>query len=118
VLSDAVHDGVLARNPYSRRTSPGAGKQRAYVATTEQIWQLYDQVDERSRLAVLLGAFAGLRIAEVCGLRPGDVNFLKRDIHPAVQWPADPLKTAMARETIPIADALVAEISGQVSLAE
>ena len=38
VMADAVHDGVLARSPCSRRTSPGAGKQRTYVATTEQVW--------------------------------------------------------------------------------
>ncbi len=28
VMSDAVHDGLLARNPCSRRTSPGTGGQR------------------------------------------------------------------------------------------
>jgi hypothetical protein len=38
VLADAVHDGVLARNPRSRRTAPRTGSQRPYVATTEQIW--------------------------------------------------------------------------------
>jgi hypothetical protein len=37
VLSDAVHDGVLGRNPCSRRTSPPMGKQKPYVATTEQV---------------------------------------------------------------------------------
>lgn len=36
IMSDAVHDGVLQRSPCSRRTSPGAAKQSAYVAITEQ----------------------------------------------------------------------------------
>lgn len=36
IMSDAVHDGVLGRNPGSRRTSPGAGKPRPYLASTEQ----------------------------------------------------------------------------------
>lgn len=40
ILSGAVHDGILARNPCSRRTSPGAGKQKPYCATTEQVWAL------------------------------------------------------------------------------
>src|SRR4029450_3179579 len=31
-----------ATSPCSRRTSPGAGGQRPYVATTEQIWALHD----------------------------------------------------------------------------
>ena len=69
VMSDAVHDGLLARNPCSRRTSPGAGGQRPYVATTEQVWALYDAVAEHLRPAILLGAFVGLRTAEVVGLR-------------------------------------------------
>lgn len=38
VFSDAVHDGLVAKSPCSRRTSPAAGKQRPYVCTTEQMW--------------------------------------------------------------------------------
>ena len=57
VMSDAVPDGLLARNPCSRRTSPGAGGQRPYVATTEQVWALHDAVADHLRPAVLLGGF-------------------------------------------------------------
>jgi integrase len=74
VMSDAVHDGLLMRSPCSRRTSPGAGRQRPYVATTEQVWALHDRFPEHLRVAVLLGAFVGLRTAEVCGLRLEDVD--------------------------------------------
>lgn len=42
IVSDAVHDGIIPRSPCSRRTSPGQGKQLPYVATTEQLWALYD----------------------------------------------------------------------------
>ena len=38
IMGDAVHDGIIPRSPCSRRTSPGAGSQRPYVATTEQVW--------------------------------------------------------------------------------
>jgi hypothetical protein len=34
IMADAVHDGIVPRSPCSRRTSPGAGKQRPYMATT------------------------------------------------------------------------------------
>ena len=71
VMSDAVHDGILARNPCSRRTSPGSGSQRPYVATTEQVWALHEAFPEHLAPAVLLGAFVGLRTAEACGLRTG-----------------------------------------------
>ncbi len=70
IYTDAVHDGILvARSPLSRRTSPPQGKQRPYVATTEQIWALHDAMEPRYRAGLLLAAFAGLRLAEVCGLR-------------------------------------------------
>lgn len=36
LMSDAVHDGLIPRSPLSRRTSPGAPKQRPYVATTNR----------------------------------------------------------------------------------
>lgn len=60
IMADAVHDGRAVRNPCSRRTSPGPAGQRAYVATTEQVWALHDAFPEHLRPAMLLGAFAGL----------------------------------------------------------
>jgi len=115
LYTDAVLDGLVGANPCSRRTSPGNAKQRPYLATTEQVWGLYDEVGERYRVAVLLGAFAGLRIAEACGLRVADVDFLRRELTPAVQWPALPLKTAISWTTVPIADTLVSAIAAQVA---
>lgn len=56
---DAVHDGLLPKSPLSRRTAPKAGKQRAYVATTGQVWELHDAMPEGLRPAVLLAAFVG-----------------------------------------------------------
>lgn len=114
ILGDAVHDGVLIKNPCSRRTSPGQGVQRPYVATTEQVWALYDLVPDHVRAGVLLGAFAGLRSAEACGLRPGDVDFMRGVVHPAVQYPAEPLKTETSRTAIPIASSMALELSAYV----
>jgi len=36
------------------------------------------------------GAFAGLRVAEACGLRTADMDFMRGVAHPAVQYPAEP----------------------------
>lgn len=115
VLSDAVHDGILARNPCSRRTSPGAGKQRPYVATTEQVWALYDAFPEHLAPAVLLGAFVGLRTAEACGLRLSDVDFMRGVVSPAVQWPGEPLKTETSRTPVPIPSELAAWLAAAVA---
>jgi integrase len=115
IMSDAVHDGLLAKSPCSRRTSPCQGKQRPYVATTAQVWALHDAMPPRLRAAVLLGGFAGLRCAEACGLRVADVDFMRAIIHPAVQYPAEPLKTEISRTAIPIARSLALELSAQVA---
>lgn len=115
IFADAVHDGIVPRSPCSRRTSPGGAKQRAYVATTEQVWQLHDAMPPRLRPAVLLGAFAGLRCAEACGLRIADVDFMRGIITPAVQYPAEPLKTEISRTPVPIPRSLALELSRQAT---
>ena len=102
IMSDAVHDGIVARSPCSRRTSPPRAKQRPYVATIEQVWALHDAMPEELRAAVLLAAFAGLRVAEACGLRVADVDLMRATITPAVQYRAEPLKTEISRTPIPI----------------
>lgn len=115
IFGDAVHDGLLARNPCSRRTAPRSGAQRPYVATTEQVWDLHDAVPEHLRPAILLGAFAGLRTAEVCGLRPADVDFMRGLIVPAQQHGGLPLKSAASATTIPIPRALTLRLSEAVA---
>lgn len=115
VLGDAVHDGILARNPCSRRTSPGAGKQRPYVASTEQVWALHDAFPEHLRAAVLLGAFVGLRTAEACGLRVADVDFMRGIVRPTVQYPGEELKTETSRTPVPIPHELAVQLSASVA---
>lgn len=115
VLGGAVHDGILPRSPVSRRTSPGAGAQRPYVASTAQVWALYDEVPEHLRVAVLLGAFVGLRTAEACGLRLSDVDFMRGIVSPTVQWPAGELKTDVSRTPVPVPAELALELSAAVA---
>jgi integrase len=102
VMSDAVHDGILARNPCSRRTSPGAGKPRPFVATTAQVWALHDALPERLGPAILLGAFVGLRTVEAVGLRVIDVDFMRGTVRPAQRGAGEELKTEISRTPLPI----------------
>lgn len=113
-MGDAVNDGIIPRSPCSRRTSPGAGTQRPFVATTEQVWALHDAMPERLRAAVLLAAFAGLRAAETCGLRVSDVDFMRGIVQPAVQYPAEPLKTDMARTAVPVPHSMALKLAEHV----
>jgi integrase len=115
IMSDAVHDGIIPRSPCSRRTSPPAAKQRPYVATTEQVWALHDAMPEHLRAAILLGAFAGLRVAEACGLRVSDVDFLRGVVTPATQYPDEPLKTEISRTPIPVPRSLCTALAAHVA---
>jgi integrase len=114
IMSDAVHDEIIPKSPCSRRTSPGQGKPRPYVATTDQVWALYDVMPERYRAAILLGAFVGLRMGEACGLRVVDIDFLRGVVHPQVQYPAEPLKTETSRTAVPIPLSLAVELSAHI----
>ncbi len=114
VLADAVHDGLLTKNPCSRRTAPRTGAQKAYVATTAQVWALYDAMPGHLRPAILLGALAGLRTGEVVGLRVTDVDFEAGVVHPVQQEGGEPLKTAESRTPLPIPRELVVELAAAV----
>src|SRR5665647_1279584 len=114
IMGDAVQDGIIPRSPCSRRTSPGAGSQRPYVATTEQVWALHDVMPEHLQPAILLGAFAGLRTAETCALRVSDVDFMRGIVAPAIQWPAEPLKSECSRTPVPIPRELALELAAGV----
>jgi len=63
---------------------------------------------------VLLGAFAGLRVAEVAGLRVTDVDFIRGVVHPKQQWPDKPLKTEGSDQPIPIPQDLALLLAASV----
>lgn len=115
ILDDAVHDGILARNPCSRRTSPGAGKQRPYCATTAQVWGIYEAFPEHLKPAVLLGAFVGFRTGEAAGGRVEDVDFTTGLVTPALQYPAEPLKSETSMTPVPIPVSLAGMLAESAS---
>lgn len=116
IFSDAVHDGLLPKSPLSRRTSPPMGKQRPYVATTAQVWALYDAMGAAAKPGILLGAFAGLRVAEAVALRVEDVDFMRGVISPAIQYPAEPLKSDTSKTPIPIPRELAVQLNRNPSI--
>jgi integrase len=119
VLDDAVHDGLLARNPCSRRTAPPMGHVEQFCPTTDQVWQLHDAMPDHLQVAVLLGAFAGLRVSEAVALRIEDVDFTRGIVHPKVGWTPDegwlgPLKTRGSMAPVPIPQDLALLLSASV----
>jgi integrase len=91
------------------------GKAKVYVATTEQVWALNDEMPEHLQVAVVLGAFAGLRVGEVSGLRVSDVDFMKCVVHPKQQWRGAPLKTKASDAPIPVPQDLALLLSASVA---
>jgi len=114
VMGDAVDDGIIPRSPCTRKTAPPQAKQRPHVATTEQVWALYDAMPEHLRVAVLLGAFVGLRVSEAAGLRVTDVDFMRGIVTPAIQYPAEPLKSETSKTAIPIPNELALMLAANV----
>jgi integrase len=72
-------------------------------------------MEPRYRAGLLLAAFAGLRLAEVCGIRVEDVDFLRGVVRPTVQHPAEELKTKTSRTPIPIPKDLAEALSAHVA---
>lgn len=114
VFEYAVFKKRLASNPCSRETAPRGGKKKMYCITTEQVWALHDAMPERMQVAILLGAFAGLRIGEVCGLRVSDVDFVRGVVHPKQQWRGAKLKNSASDAPIPIPRDLTLLLSASV----
>ena len=74
VLSIAVSDGYITKNPC---TIKGAGQEPKYdakVPSAEQVLAIADAVPLRYRALVLLAGFGGLRWGEVVALRRRSVN--------------------------------------------
>jgi integrase len=76
--------------------------------------EIHDDQPDRLRAAVLLAAFAGLRLAEACGLRVADVDFMRGIIRAAVQFPAEELKSDASRTPVPVPQSLALELAEQV----
>src|SRR5271156_885924 len=70
ILGFAVRNGYAHTFPvsescYSKPDAspvPGTSADGKYYAQTEEIWYLYDAIDEDFRIAVVLGAYFGLRV--------------------------------------------------------
>jgi integrase len=57
-----------------------------------------------------------LRLAEAAALRPQDIDFMRGIVSPAIQWPAEPLKSEISKTPIPIPDELSLMLSAAVAV--
>lgn len=74
ILNTAVADGIIATAPVpSTLTHTSAGK-RYRPPTVDELAVLYEHVDDRFKLAVLIAAYGGLRLSEWRALRRSDLT--------------------------------------------
>ena len=82
------------------------------------MWALYEAVPEGVRPAILLGAHAGLRLAEAAALRVEDVDFATGVVSPSIQWLDEPLKSDASRTSIPIPKEMVHLLAEAIQLGD
>jgi integrase len=122
ILSAAVDDGLLARNPCESRSvrAPKVEQSRVVPWTADQVAAVVDAHPERYQAVPVVAAGCGLRQGEVFGLRVEDIDFLRRKVlvrqqvklvksRPVIAPP----KGGKTRE-VPLPDAVAEAISEQV----
>lgn len=77
VLAAAVDSGLIAVSPCRRVPLPRIERDEQRFLRPEEIARLADAIHPRYRALVLVGAYGGLRIGELAGLRPGRVDLLR-----------------------------------------
>lgn len=119
VFTSAVDDGLIAKSPCVRTTPPKPQRPKVDPLTVDQVQALLEAVPDRYRGCVALGAFCGLRLGEVLGLKVGRVRFLQRELDvveqltlvPGAPPSLGPPKTRSSVRTVPMPQLAVDALS-------
>ncbi|MGD0083565.1 MAG: site-specific integrase [Acidimicrobiales bacterium] len=80
IMGAAVDAGVIANNPCDRVPLPRVEREEMRFLTPVEVDRLAGAIEPRYRALVLVGAYGGLRIGELAGLRRGRVDVLRNRI--------------------------------------
>ena len=83
VMGAAVDAGMLAQSPCRRVPLPKVEREEMRFLTPDQVANLADAIASRYRALVLVGAYGGLRIGELAGLRRRRVDLLRGTVQVA-----------------------------------
>ncbi|HEY6709315.1 MAG TPA: site-specific integrase, partial [Actinomycetota bacterium] len=123
VMGAAVDAGMLAQSPCRRVPLPKVEREEMRFLTSTEVATLADAINRRYRALVLVGAYGGLRIGELAGLRRGRVDLLRGTVTVAEivvevggVLHIGPPKTRASRRTVGlprfVADELAAHLAG------
>jgi integrase len=74
VMAAAVDAGMIPQTPCRRVPLPKIERREMRFLSPAEVWKLADVIRPDYRALILLGAFGGLRIGEMAGLRRGRVD--------------------------------------------
>ncbi len=74
MMEAAVRDGVVGRNPMRSVKRPPVRRKEARFLKTQEIADLADCIKPELRPMIYLGAYCGLRVGELCGLKWSDID--------------------------------------------
>jgi len=118
MFAAAVDDEVLAVNPCTRVPLPKVRKTAVEPMTAAAVLAIMDAMPPRFRVAVALGAGAGLREGEAFGLTVPRADFLRRRllVRQQVQHgQLAPLKSEKSERTVPADDWVLNAISAHLA---
>lgn len=110
ILSTAVEDGLIERNPCGIKGASVEHSAERPVATLVEVARLADVIGDRWRLMVLLATFCGLRLGELAGLTRARIDLEHATVSVVLQlqeladgsYHVGPPKSAAGRRTITI----------------
>jgi integrase len=112
-MGSAVRSRLIAVNPCDGIQLPKVERQEMRFLTPPEVARLADAIDPPYRAFVLLGAYGGLRLGEMTGLRWGRVDLLRRRVDVAeISYEVDstvcfgPPKTKSGRRTVPVPESV------------
>ena len=116
--ASAVENDVIARNPLDGIKPPRVEPQEMRFLTPGEVATLAAAIDERYRAFVVVGAYCGLRLGEMAGLRRHRVDLLHRHLQVVEQlgrdeagrWALQPLKTRASLRSVALPAVVVDEL--------
>lgn len=83
VFTAAVDDDLIAKNPCKAPSvrRPKADPRKFVPWTTQRVLSMRNELPERYRLVVVLGAGLGLRQGEIFALSPDDIDLERGEVH-------------------------------------
>ena len=124
ILRHAVSDDLIARSPARGINLPSMRETETEIRflSVGEVAELHEAIHPRFRVAVTLGAYAGLRLGETLGLQTDNLNLLRRTLtvthsltnhNGTVSLGAT--KTKGSRRTISLGQALCDELAAHLT---